>query len=233
MAAAGGMTFVTALAPKTSAASSTLKTIALTSSKGFLAGVVISGAIAVASQVLTPMAAPVRQPVSAPIRSDARGASVAMDKGPDPGVPVRGTATPASHAHEGASAVPRSVAGQASALPRSYPAPEARDVSSAPAVPAVDGDLANEIRAFERARRAFASGDAASASRELYAYQRDFAHGTLSLEAEVLRIEILAASGDPAAARARARAFLEAYPSTPAARRVRSVLARLGSEAPK
>ena len=46
----------------------------------------------------------------------------------------------------------------------------------------------------------------------------------------MLRIEALAASGDDDRARAEAKAFLAAYPTSPEARRVRSVLARLGEK---
>ncbi|HEX4339448.1 MAG TPA: hypothetical protein VH062_26260 [Polyangiaceae bacterium] len=87
-------------------------------------------------------------------------------------------------------------------------------------------NLSDELRAFELAQGAFARADLSTASAALEQYQREYAHGTLALEADVLRIEILAARGDVAGAHEKARAFLAANPTAPAARRVRSLLTK-------
>jgi hypothetical protein len=67
------------------------------------------------------------------------------------------------------------------------------------------------------ARRALAFLDANAA----------VARGPFAPEAKVLRVEALALAGDDARAKDEARSFLDAYPTSPEARRVRTVLSRL------
>lgn len=233
MAAACGVTVAVALAPKASAASSTLKPIAVMCGKGFLVGALVVGGV-----VLTPRIFPERHGIEQRIAADAVHSKVPRTRAPvDPGptvvvpAPTAETTLPAPSIAQSDGAP----AARPSIPQRGAPARAHGTVPTSPgdvAVSATPADgLAEEIQAFERARRAFASGNVAVASQELDAYQRQFAHGTLSLEAEVLRIETLAAKGDLATARERATGFLAANPSAPAARRVRSVLARIESGA--
>lgn len=84
--------------------------------------------------------------------------------------------------------------------------------------------LAAEVAAIDGARNALRSGDAAGALRLLDAYGRDFPKGSLGLEAQVLRIEALDASGQKQKARALAERFLAAHPNSVLAPRLKAVL---------
>jgi hypothetical protein len=86
--------------------------------------------------------------------------------------------------------------------------------------------LSDEVAALDRARSRV-DDDPERALAAIDAYDRRFGKnkGTLAPEAEVLRIEALAAAGRKTEARARARSFLARHPSSPHAQRVRSVLA--------
>ncbi len=87
--------------------------------------------------------------------------------------------------------------------------------------------LTNELEAIEAARRALANRDAHRALRLLERYRRSHPAGRLRMEAEVLRIEALAARGDRASAARLARAFTERQPNSPYTRRIQSLLAQL------
>ena len=76
--------------------------------------------------------------------------------------------------------------------------------------------------ALDAARSKLASGDAAGALTALDAYARNFPHGKLGLEAEVVRIDALAKSGQTVAARKRAEAFMKRHPDSVLASRVRA-----------
>ena len=84
--------------------------------------------------------------------------------------------------------------------------------------------LTAELEALDAARSALANGNAARARRLLGDYARQYPRGRLGLEAEVLRIDALARSGQKAAAQARARAFLRRRPNSVLASRVRAHL---------
>lgn len=71
-----------------------------------------------------------------------------------------------------------------------------------------------ELAAIDAARSALAAGDNRRALTLLDDHAKRFPRGRLSLEAEVLRIEALARSGQRAAASARAQAFADRYPSS-------------------
>jgi hypothetical protein len=101
--------------------------------------------------------------------------------------------------------------------PPSGPANAARSESK-PAAPA----LSAELGALDAARSKLASGDATGALTALDAYARNFPHGKLGLEAEVVRIDALAKSGQTAAARKRAEAFMKRHPDSVLASRVRA-----------
>lgn len=117
---------------------------------------------------------------------------------------------------------------------REAPAPEAKAQASAQSSGAAansQGDsLTEEVMALKRAREALAAGRPQKALTELNIYDQRFRGGRLSLEAEVLRIEALAQSGERKAAAARAASFLSAHPSSPYANRVRAIAE--GSKAP-
>jgi hypothetical protein len=101
--------------------------------------------------------------------------------------------------------------------PPSGPLNAARSESK-PAAPA----LSAELGALDAARSKLASGDAAGALTALDAYARNFPHGKLGLEAEVVRIDALAKSGQTVAARKRAEAFMKRHPDSVLASRVRA-----------
>jgi hypothetical protein len=92
-----------------------------------------------------------------------------------------------------------------------------------PAARAVErGTLTHELAALDAARAKLADGDAKSALALLDIYGESFPHGRLALEAEVLRIDALAKSGQRQAARQRANAFLRRHPTSVLASRVRA-----------
>jgi hypothetical protein len=84
--------------------------------------------------------------------------------------------------------------------------------------------VAAELAAIDGARAALARGDANGALARLDSYARTYPRGRLSLEAEVLRIDALARSGQTAAASKRAEAFLRRHPNSVLASRVRGYL---------
>ncbi|MET0795140.1 MAG: outer membrane protein assembly factor BamD, partial [Polyangiaceae bacterium] len=81
--------------------------------------------------------------------------------------------------------------------------------------------LAAELSALDAARSSLSAGDPKAALSALDAYSRTFPRGRLGLEAEVLRIDALAKSGQTAAARSRAEAFIKRHPDSVLASRVR------------
>jgi hypothetical protein len=85
--------------------------------------------------------------------------------------------------------------------------------------------LGEQVSALDAAHRALASGDAASAIRQLDDYEARFPEGALFEEAEVLRVEALVATGDRAAAERAGQRFLAAHPNSPHAARVRALIA--------
>jgi hypothetical protein len=84
--------------------------------------------------------------------------------------------------------------------------------------------IRKEVAALKRASSALASGDAALALAVLQDYGARFPAGSLASEAAVLRIQALAQAGNASAARRAAESFLAAYPRSPYAERVRSVV---------
>jgi hypothetical protein len=84
--------------------------------------------------------------------------------------------------------------------------------------------LGHELSTLDAARGMLARGDATGALARLDRYAHAYPHGRLALEAEVLRIDALDASGRSDAARARAQAFLDRHPHSVLAARVRTRL---------
>jgi hypothetical protein len=82
-------------------------------------------------------------------------------------------------------------------------------------------DLAGELAALDGAAKAIQAGNGAGALTLLDAYARTFPHGSLDLEAKVLRAEALESAGRHNEAVARARTFVAHYPTSPLAVRMR------------
>jgi len=157
---------------------------------------------------------------------------------------VRYLAGHSAPASSSASAPMASTARASAALPSSASAPakaseslpNASDPTAAEAVvngtasaavrveskPAAASPLAAELSALDTVRSALAAGNPSAALSGLDAYAHNFPHGKLSLEAEVLRIDALAKSGQEAAAQKRAQAFMKRHPDSMLASRVRA-----------
>jgi hypothetical protein len=84
--------------------------------------------------------------------------------------------------------------------------------------------LAAELGALDAVRARLAGGDANGALAKLEEYARTYPRGRLVLEAEVLRIDALAKSGQRSAAKKRAETFLQRHPKSVLASRVRGYL---------
>ncbi|HMR76677.1 MAG TPA: hypothetical protein PKD61_16265 [Polyangiaceae bacterium] len=99
--------------------------------------------------------------------------------------------------------------------------PEAE--AAAPVVPTAPSEtLKDELLVRERARSAVQRRDAAAAQAAISEYQTRFPRGRLYPELTLLRIDLLAARGDTAGARALAAQFLKANPSSPSAARLKT-----------
>lgn len=85
-------------------------------------------------------------------------------------------------------------------------------------------DLAAEVAALDAARAELADGNSSGALAKLDDYSHAYPHGHLVLEAEVMRIDALAKSGQTDAAKKRAEAFLRRHPNSVLASRVRGYL---------
>lgn len=87
-----------------------------------------------------------------------------------------------------------------------------------------DVTLAHELSLVDAAQASLAEGDAAGALARLDAYERSYPRGRLKLEADVVRIDALDASGQNDAARDRADLFLSRNPHSVLATHVRTRL---------
>jgi predicted negative regulator of RcsB-dependent stress response len=87
--------------------------------------------------------------------------------------------------------------------------------------------LDEEIAHLDSARVALKSGNASGALAALDVHSRRFRGGAMAPEAEVMRMEALAAAGNKRAAVARARNFLRNDAKSPHAARVRALLQRI------
>jgi hypothetical protein len=94
----------------------------------------------------------------------------------------------------------------------------------APKASASSADLTAELAAIEKARSALSAGDASGALSQLDAYARSYPRGRLALEAEVLRIDALARSGQRDAAKKRAEQFVRRHPNSVLNARVRGYI---------
>jgi TolA-binding protein len=195
--AALGIAGSTATLAKSSAAAATLWSI-----KGWVAaGVVASGAVVgVATLAISDP-----EPTSSPAE-----VQVAVQPPPKTQPALPRAPSPAS---ESAPAEPEPAKASG---PRHAP-PRPSGVKSTPS----RSSLADELAALDAARAALQAGDAPSALRHLNDHAREFPRGRLQLEAEVLRIEALARTGNRAASASRARRFLERHPNSVLAPRLR------------
>lgn len=138
-----------------------------------------------------------------------------------------GEARPGSAPKTALPASPAANTGQTNNNNNTTKSPEGAPGASAsgPGVEAASAgeNLTDEVMTLKRAREALAAGRPKRALIELNIYDKRFRGGRLSLEAEVLRIEAMAQSGDGKAAAARASSFLAAHPSSPYANRVRAI----------
>jgi hypothetical protein len=162
------------------------------------------------------VAPPVRElasPISQPRSAEAKPAPSTPSGDPAPAAPLPARAAP-------------SVVQVDPIVTAPAPAP----VASGTASPL--GQLTRELSILDHARAALAAKAPLEASRALDAYESEFPAGTMRVEAAALRVEALARSGLVADARRRADAFLQAYPASPLAVRVRSLRDSLGTHNP-
>jgi hypothetical protein len=110
------------------------------------------------------------------------------------------------HAPAGANRRPPSSAGQGASPP--------------------DSTLPAEVRALDAVRFSIANGAFGEAARLVDEYHRDFVHGQLKADADVLAIESLEAMGNHADAARRATEFLRRYPKDPHAGRIGAIAGR-------
>jgi hypothetical protein len=107
---------------------------------------------------------------------------------------------------------PTSTAKRANALP------------SAPAAPSASATLTDELEALKIASSALNAGDAPAALRALDHYDHLHNGGRLRAEATMLRIQVLARSGNTQAAGTLAQQFVEQNPDSPLVDRARAFI---------
>jgi hypothetical protein len=96
------------------------------------------------------------------------------------------------------------------------------------ATEAPSSTLAAEVSRIDTARTARLLGDYDEATRLVDQYHRDFPHGVLGPDADVVALEAAAARGDQTEVARRAAVFLARYPNDPQGARVRDLVARFG-----
>ncbi|HEY8073506.1 MAG TPA: outer membrane protein assembly factor BamD [Labilithrix sp.] len=128
------------------------------------------------------------------------------------------TATPIASATPTASATATATTSATDDTPAVTP-------SSLPAARATRADtLADQIAMMDAIRSAIASGNGGRALRLVDDYERRFPRGAFVEEAEALRVEAIAKTGDSAAAQRAADRFLAAHPGSPHAARIRALV---------
>ena len=85
-------------------------------------------------------------------------------------------------------------------------------------------DLRAELEALDTVRSALRRGDSLRTLSLLDAYFQKFSQGRLRLEAEILRIDALARSGQTEAARSYSKEFLRRHPESVHAARLQSIV---------
>ena len=128
------------------------------------------------------------------------------------------------HPSEPAPAVSDNPVGETVVAPAPEPSAPPAALKLAPRGGAGRALLGDELAALDGAAAAIAAGHVRRGIALLDAYRRDYPHGRLGLEAEVLRIDALAQSGDPNAAARAAERFLKRHADSVLAARVRRYL---------
>ena len=98
---------------------------------------------------------------------------------------------------------------------------------------AAASSLTAELSSLEQARRALLEHAPAQALQTLDDYRAAFPNGSLQVEAAALRVEAVGQSGNHALARQLAESFLNSFPSSPLARRVRAASENFRSDTRK
>jgi outer membrane protein assembly factor BamD (BamD/ComL family) len=89
--------------------------------------------------------------------------------------------------------------------------------------PSASGDLREEIRLLDQARAAVRTGANLQALKLLEKYERRYPRSQFRQEAQVLRVEALARSGQKQAAAALGKKFVAEHPESPHVERVQAV----------
>lgn len=220
---------------KGAAAAGKTSTVLLGLSKGFVAGLALYGANVGTRELATRFTTPEPAPAKAQLVSSARQAVLPAAPAPaalpveSPAAPTRAalapsTPGPAAPATASASAAlaerPAAASGSPAIAAFADPPAPARPEGSARS-----SQLEAEARALREARAELRAGQLSAAFATLEASRRQFSAPALDQEREALTIELLAQSGQAAAAKARARAFLTRFPESPHAARVRQLAA--------
>ncbi len=112
----------------------------------------------------------------------------------------------------------------APAMPSSSTSPSPpSELEPTPALDSTSGALGRELALVDQARQALLAGDATRALGSLHDFARVDSTHTLDREAELLRIQALAARGQHAEAARLARSYVESYPNDPRAAQLRSL----------
>lgn len=126
----------------------------------------------------------------------------------------------------GRAPAPESASAPAPTPPTADPAatavPPVAAVATATAL--VEDPLVGELLALDSARAALGQGDLGGARAALGRYAERYPRGKLSTEAKILGIELLLRQGNRAAAHQEASSFLQAFPQSPHAPRLRALL---------
>lgn len=90
-----------------------------------------------------------------------------------------------------------------------------------PVTPEIGGQLGAELLALAEIRRELSGGDPEVALRQLSEYAESFPSAVFGVEARALRVDALCTAGHPELARQEATVFLEKWPESPLAKRIR------------
>jgi hypothetical protein len=104
--------------------------------------------------------------------------------------------------------------------------------AGAQAAAANEKSIRDERAILEGVRAALDKGDGAKALAQLDKHDREFPGGLFGPESRILRIEALSVTGKEGDALASANEFLESYPHSPQADRVRSMASKLRARDP-
>lgn len=198
------------------------KWVAIGASAGFLALGLVQGIQQLAAKPAPRSAARYTAATYAnvPAQLTAQSASVPPELAPEPAITAEPSRpmpapTPAS--------TPLAPAAAAAQEPQSAP-PAASDAGVADP-PATDrrSSLTRELSLLEQARSALSQHAAGSALQTLAAYGAEFPHGSMQIEAAALRVEAASQAGDRVQAQRLAQAFLDNFPTSSLAARVRAI----------